>query len=892
MSMNVRYGDSNDYQRVELDFSGLNIKKSSVNDNNREHNIRITINGAAVIKDKKTEESNRELSVEQLEEIISRAQSEFENINTDYDRAIKVTERLNFGNYRDVGYIFEEENQRHIEPRFHQLGNTQFGVFNLSVGDNIKTEISSYNKSVVLEVPQIINGKEIHDIYDNDEIKIFKSAYISMKIEDGQTETKIYPAGDRGLNIGCGGNNPVFVYGSDYGDGIDINGNVTYYAGIGENSISVWESKNNIIYATQGFNTINIRCQSNGKESIIKSGGDNVINVYENNNGCIVEDFTESDVVCMKGKLNSSNLKLIRNDDGTLSVMDGINMVIKLSGNYNLDGKIMFSDMLGTIHEMTLNQIKMVESNFINRGEQYMQSIMHNGSYQYANGMEINILDEEDKHYLETYGYRFPDGIHISRMNVLSNIDEMIINNATETMVEMSGLNSFVIDGSASMSIKDNYIPFIRADDNIHLAIVGNDVVAQTGGGDNKIKLNAYRNQLILGDGNNEVEIGGVDSKIRTSNGKNMIKVDGKNAYINCGVGEDSIILKSTGTTISNFNFDKDKLSFGSYSELEAEVQGRAIVVKRKNSNSRDFVVSLLGTTDIDKIQKIIEKHNENVQKDEMSRKLTESYASLESSLAEKIGTAIKNDVEPVFEAKDALKQIDKIGKIEGSTHLPQNVIDRYKGYVAESMANSAITADDLTNTERIVNSWTSIFGDDKEIPIGEYTIVPTAISYNGIGAFKADVKKDGKYVTTLYMSNLDNKALSEAVTDFIAAGQKVYKSKLNEAIKSYVDEVGDACGVNLGESYDIGVGVINLLSGGDAGKSKFSKMLNSFGQKNVEKLIERTFGREGKNMIKAVRSLKDAKDNIDSAINTANLTDYEKIMGLLNATAKLIGKL
>lgn len=758
-------------------------------------------------------------------------------------------------------------------------------------------------------------------------INISNSAYLNIEKDQNTNIYNIYPVDDEcGLNIKYDGNqynnNTINIYGSDNNDYIvfrSTSSNITYYAGYGENTINIdsWgpglEGANKKIYATQGINTIILKDDWFGKNKnlYIKGGGVNIYHLFPDSN-VKIEDFSEDDTIILQCATNYYDIRLSYGKNGELNIeeFDGkdYSTIASLTGNVDLNGKIEYTNLSGKKYEMTIADLiapvgKKIQIEKLWAGERYTDKQTN-----------TTIQLENEHGYITVHGYKFAEDVKLSEVEITdTDIEQLNINNAQNLLVtgEIANCkgNLFYLDGSASISVSDRKM-LIKTEDNVLIDVIDNDATVMTKEGDNKIRLEGKNNILYMGNGNNELEITNEKAKVTTSGGTNKIDIRGKeaqivlsggsndievfdkSAHIHCGNGEDGITVKSTGTTISNFDFDKDKLNFGSYSELEADVQGRSIVVRGKDSNSEDFVVSLLGTTDIDKIQKLIEEHNENVQKDEMSRKLTESYDSLENSLAEKIGTAIKNDVEPVFEAKDALKQIDKIGKIEGNTHLPQNVIDRYKEYIAESMANSAITADDLTNTERIVNSWASIFGDNKEIPIGEYTIVPTSISYNGIGAFKADVKKDGKYVTTLYMANLDNKALSEAVTDFIAAGQKVYKSKLNEAIKSYVDEVGDAFGVNLGEAYDVGVGVINLLSGGDAGKSKFSEMLNSFGQKNVAKIIERTFGREGKNMVKAVKSLKEAKDNIDTAINTANLTDYEKITGLLNATAKLIGKL
>lgn len=867
LSINIRYGDSNDYQKIGLDFSKLNIVKGikdfSVDTDGK---IRGSVNLVDLPKGTMEQE-------EMLDEKIAIAQKKIEQIiNERFDKDInKITVNGEKTSYHvdDGGYV------RYIE-----------------------LEKDTKRDEILVEDVDINNRFDSITIYmpfsNYGYVDVKNDTFITTESIDDVFVSDIYPVANGNLNIQVAGayrpdvKSYTNVYGSDNNDDIFISDgyNIKYYAGFGHNIIKMANSGAEV-YATQGENDIHVqgypKWPNDGHGMYIKSGGNNTFYIHGKNNSTeptIIEDFSENDTIKLAGKnwnnilgdWNYYKLRAVYQGDGSIDLMHGTDRVVKLTGDIDLTGKVELTNRDGS-HSYSVSLDKLISSAPLIDN---VKIHLWKGDAYSDKTSETIVIAEDGDAYLSGY-----DVNGEKKITSISCSGTVYIR-AKDILASGTKLSGSVRYTGNSLS----------ADDNVDITLIDSGMSLVTKGGENHIVVEGKDNIITTGKGKNELDIKGDNSKVNTYEGINNIKVGAKETHINCGAGTDIITLKSTGTTISNFDFDKDKLNFGSYSELEADVQGRSIVVRGKDSNSEDFVVSLLGTTDIDKIQKLIEEHNENVQKDEMSRKLTESYASLENSLAEKIGTAIKNDVEPVFEAKDALKQIDKIGKIEGSTHLPQNVIDRYKEYIAESMANSAITANDLTNTERIVNSWASIFGDDKEIPIGEYTIVPTAISYNGIGAFKADVKKDGKYVTTLYMSNLDNKALSEAVTDFIAAGQKVYKSKLNEAIKSYVDEVGDAFGVNLGESYDIGVGVINLLSGGDAGKSKFSKMLNSFGQKNVEKLIERTFDREGKNMIKAVKSLKDAKDNIDSAINTANLTDYEKITGLLNATAKLIGKL
>ncbi|WP_303814260.1 hypothetical protein [Selenomonas ruminantium] len=942
MSINVRYGDSNDYQKIGLDFSGLNIIKNS-------NNISVNTNGFIKESIQKNIPSRESIIEDIVDEKIENAQTQINKIKVESEASDSIYEK-------DTTFKYIGNGVKTVKGNYYF---NQCSIYNTRKGDDIYANETNAGdqRHIVVEMNEdfysylhIPRGSEYIVLDDNSEVRVANraygeiniknSAYVNINIGNERTRTnaEIYALNDVGLDIKIKNqDNDISIYGSDYNDKIvfeDGAENIIYYAGIGENTVDYNKcSEGNRIYANQGINTINLNMTGIASFSPkIKGGGINTYNILSYYSifeyGPVeIEDFSSDDTIVLGKAVNQYDLKITKGLNGEVNICTGQNnnIIASLSGDVDFNGKIKGINLSGKSFEVTIADLIAP----IGRNE-VIERIHYDGEYYNENtNTRIELISNEKSKdsyysYVEMSGYKLNNEMNLSEVNMMDEYGDLKITDAKNLKIKTNKTDSIILDGSAiisvtdykkiidsakSISVTDGKL-LVKTEDNVSVTIIDNNATVMTKGGDNKIKLEGKNNILYMGNGNNELEITNEKAKVTTSGGMNKIDIRGKeaqivlsggsndikvfdkSAHIHCGNGEDSITIKSTGTTISNFDFDKDKLNFGSYSELEADIQGRSIVVRGKDSNSEDFVVSLLGTTDIDKIQKLIEEHNENVQKDEMSRKLTESYASLENSLAEKIGTAIKNDVEPVFKAKDALKQIDKIGKIEGNTHLPQNVIDRYKEYIAESMANSAITADDLTNTERIVNSWASIFGDNKEIPIGEYTIVPTAFSYNGIGAFKADVKKDGKYVTTLYMANLDNKALSEAVTDFIAAGQKVYKSKLNEAIKSYVDEVGDAFGVNLGEAYDVGVGVINLLSGGDAGKSKFSDMLNSFGQKNVEKLIERTFGKEGKNMVKAVKSLKEAKDNIDTAINTANLTDYEKITGLLNATAKLIGKL
>ena len=942
MSMNVRYGDSNDYQRVELDFSGLNIIKNS-------NNISVNTNGFVKESIQKNIPSREPIIEDIVDEKIENSQTQINKIKVESEASDSIYEK-------DTTFKYIGNGVKTVKGNYYF---NQCSIYNTRSGDDIYVNNETNagdQRHIVVEMNEdfysylhIPSGSEYIAFDDNSEVRvknpaygeinIKNSVYVNMNIGNERTRTnaEIYALNDVGLDIKIKNHaNNISVYGSDYNDKIvfdDSAENIIYYAGIGENTVDYNNCFNgNRIYANQGINTINLNMTGVSFSPKIKGGGINTYNILSYYSifeyGPVeIEDFSSDDAIVLRKAVNQNDLKITKGLNGEVNICTGQNnnIIASLSGDVDFNGKIKGVNLSGKSFEVTIEDLIAP----IGRNE-VIKRIYYDGEYYNENAKtKIELISNEKSKdsyysYVEMSGYKLNNEMNLSEVNMMDEYGDLKITDAKNLKIKTNKTDSIILDGSAiisvidykkiidsakSISVTDGKM-LVKTEDNVAVTIIDNNATVMTKEGDNKIRLEGKNNILYMGNGNNELEITNEKAKVTTSGGTNKIDIRGKeaqiilsgglndievfdkSAHIHCGDGEDGITVKSTGTTISNFDFDKDKLNFGSYSELEADVQGRSIVVRGKDSNSEDFVVSLLGTTDIDKIQKLIEEHNENVRKDEMSRKLTESYDLLEKSLAEKIGTAIKNDVEPVFEAKDALKQIDKIGKIEGNTHLPQNVIDRYKEYIAESMANSAITADDLTNTERIVNSWASIFGDNKEIPIGEYTIVPTAFSYNGIGAFKADVKKDGKYVTTLYMANLDNKALSEAVTDFIAAGQKVYKSKLNEAIKSYVDEVGDAFGVNLGEAYDVGVGVINLLSGGDAGKSKFSDMLNSFGQKNVEKIIERTFGREGKNMVKAVKSLKEAKDNIDTAINTANLTDYEKITGLLNATAKLIGKL
>ena len=101
--------------------------------------------------------------------------------------------------------------------------------------------------------------------------------------------------------------------------------------------------------------------------------------------------------------------------------------------------------------------------------------------------------------------------------------------------------------------------------------------------------------------------------------------------------------------------------------------------------------------------------------------------------------------------------------------------------------------------------------------------------------------------------------------------------------------EVDGLLGTNIGTAYDIGKGVIDLLYGQEQEKTKFNKMIASFKEEKLRELIRATFG---KDTLKTIDSLKEAKNNVEAGINFSKADEWKSLTSMFANVEKMIAKL
>ena len=543
-------------------------------------------------------------------------------------------------------------------------------------------------------------------------------------------------------------------------------------------------------------------------------------------------------------------------NDGKMTVRSYNNeFLIKINGA-DINKVMMRNPVNGNVENITEILTKKnndIEHDYPNISS-FEKHISKGGKFNFSDGKIVN-----NGKSIAIEGFKIDEDYHVNDINFLHDDGFITIENK-HTIIEASRKKYAEIEGNADVDFENNKMEIS----------LKNDAEAKT------VEANITINTF---EGDNKITVEGANNTINTGVGKNTIDIKSSGTHINCGDGKDVINIKSSANTlISHFNPKMDKINFNKNVELTAEKIGQSIVVKAKDDKSSSFIASFLGVSNIDDIKNIVDRHN-----------IDYRYNTLERQLVEKIGDLVKNEIEPQDDFWKGMETIEQLIKGKNKD-IPNEVINKYTEYIANTLGDSTLKSDDITDIAKLAPKLNNIFGKSDDIVVGEYTISPSvSLSFGNTGTFAADITKNGRKITTLYMDLSDKKIVADTMKMFIETSQKINKSALNTAMQEYIKEIDTLLGTKLYKAYDIGKDIVDMLSGNNQKKNNFNKMLNSFGQEKVRELLKKSFG---KDIVTAIDTLKEVKDNINGGINLSNKNEYQVLTGMLNNFEEILSRI
>lgn len=241
----------------------------------------------------------------------------------------------------------------------------------------------------------------------------------------------------------------------------------------------------------------------------------------------------------------------------------------------------------------------------------------------HPNGTKI--LNNGDS--IKIFGWENNNIIDINKIELYPSGSNVDIYNATLPIC-IEDTEYANIQGSATIkTIYGNM--FIDCDSFTKINTKENNIKVNVNGHNNQIALEGDKNIAVLSGSNNNIDILGKNATIDISGMNNKVCVLNTDALIKCGEGEDNIHVNALRTVIYNFDSDSDEVSLKLYDKiLEVRQVGNHVMVKGINDSPNDFIVSFLECTDIDKIQKIVDKHNNTIieDNDRLKRALNISF--------------------------------------------------------------------------------------------------------------------------------------------------------------------------------------------------------------------------------------------------------------------------
>ena len=543
-------------------------------------------------------------------------------------------------------------------------------------------------------------------------------------------------------------------------------------------------------------------------------------------------------MIHIQENINPSNLRLNRNDDGTLSIMDGIDVIIKLNDNYSLDGKLIFSDMLGNSNEIALKQIPITSQIFINGGEKSNET-----------NLSVTTNPTNPQWISKTYTRKVQDGgesFNEEQGNINSNItvsdgNYVTISESNDRLQEVvPNLTMYngrvaVTKGDVKLKVDDkDYIKGngaatytrewdklkVEAKEAIELETLEDSANVEISAfvGDNKITLNGEKGKVLTRGGNDKIVINGEDSSVFLLEGNNDITINAP-SYVQAGKGKDNFLVKTPGVIINEFDPDNDTLNLssplGKLTVTKSEKAGYPIFFIQ-NEETRGMVCALsnpTGSDEIqDKIQEIVKTHNERYDLNETENRM----AVIQRELADQLERLTNEMIETYQNPKQGLiENLTKKISIQPSTaKVSENMKADFAEAVAEAVETSKIKSTSFSSMEQFLGQVKNGLEPIKT----ENGMSMYGATVNGAYAFWAF--PDNNSLATMSIAS-DNKESQAAINNYLNSLKTDLGEKLDDATKEVISAITGISKKKVSAGYDIGMVLVDIMSGKkpDAGK-------------------------------------------------------------------------
>lgn len=297
----------------------------------------------------------------------------------------------------------------------------------------------------------------------------------------------------------------------------------------------------------------------------------------------------------------------------------------------------------------------------------------------------------------------------------------------------------------------------------------------------------------------------------------------------------------------------------------------------------------------IQKIQKTDLVNNKKI------AEIKNSIANLESTLADKLGDLVKNEIYKYH--SNGINQLQ--GLVTGGYNLPHNDADTIKRTLAEKFAEHiynqpGFTEDVVKNPSKFASFMKSISINDK-FTVGRYTIDMSGYRFLGAGVCSANVSWNGRSDTIAFSSNLNQ--LREAMSKYMDIASEVTRDTVDDASKTVISKLTGLSKGVVSNAYDIGKGIVEKLATGRADYSKTSSALRNIGNDTlsiaIDKMIERAGNARGgwgknnwiqtqknnfHNIISQLSSTKRMLADTSSLSNESNLSNLENTVNSISS--------
>ncbi|WP_303814235.1 dockerin type I domain-containing protein [Selenomonas ruminantium] len=493
------------------------------------------------------------------------------------------------------------------------------------------------------------------------------------------------------------------------------------------------------------------------------------------------------------------------------------------------------------------------------------------------------IINRGESNTVSLHGYSVDGNYHVSEVN-MDNIKSEIYLDGDSTKVKSLNNEFAEVDGEAVIKFSSGVMS-ILSNKSVNIETKEKNIVLELSGPKNKIKIEGESNTAILRDGRNEVDICEKNAKIEAMHGNNKIIVNASDALIACGNGKETINVNAPRTIIYGFDSSRDELAIGSFQyELEVKQVGKHLMIKKVNGDVNNFVVSLLGYSDIDKIQQIVTEHNEKLKMIEIDNRLSSLENEVSRTFTSIVEEEIKSFVSP-----------DLNLNVNNTSNLPDEVVQAYTHMITDAISKSKTEdGNEFTDVETLAKMVKNGFADMRPLTVDDYKIAPVlTFSFGGIGAFAAEITKKGSNIKSFLTVQSNGDAVKEAVKKYLEKAKELEKNALYNAIREYVKELSEALEVGkdvkkLANKFARGVLKKMLGEEGNVDEEKMVSPLFELGETKIENTIRDTL-KNGNEILNAIKGLREAKKQWHKVQNNLSENELKKLTATFDTISNLL---